>query len=478
MAETDNNTQTDGVNDPLKMRNTETSALKRMPVSANTASASSAARKTIKLKPLMPASGSGAGGEPAAPVSGFAGRSVPPPSLLMNRKMNAAPVEEPPKFMSTNTAPIGKMTKPDPARPIPAAELGEKVSPTKTVSIPRLKAKPVAVPTPAPAPAAPAASTTATVTVPKITKPAPAPAPAAPTVSTATVVTPRMANPAPAPAPAPAAPAASTTATVTVPKITKPAPVSVKPTYQSTATSAVPTIKPAVPAGAPLAEALSGKTAGAETPSVPPTTQGIQKQAISKAKIQSGIQDAKPAIKLRPSASPTQSAEVLSAASPTIKLSPKTESTVTPVPPPAPAAPADAASEKPEAAKPEDITVTAKIPRAKLQLKPSKPAMPAAPAEGAQLREQGDIANRLKQRKEEENEQTIAQASLDHADSGKKKSAKAAGEPHLIFAICAILAFLVIGYMVFAQVAQYLNTWEKQQIPVVGFEQLDKSLAK
>ena len=57
MAETDNNAP-GGVNDPVKMRNTETAALKRVPVSPNAASASSAARKTIKLKPLVP-SGTG-----------------------------------------------------------------------------------------------------------------------------------------------------------------------------------------------------------------------------------------------------------------------------------------------------------------------------------------------------------------------------------------------------------------------------------
>ena len=60
--------------------------------------------------------------------------------------------------------------------------------------------------------------------------------------------------------------------------------------------------------------------------------------------------------------------------------------------------------------------------------------------------------------------------------AGEKKSGK--DEPNLFFAICAILAFLVVGYMVFALTAQYLTTWEKQQIPVVGFRELDQTLHK
>ena len=104
MAENDNNAPAGGINnDPLKMRNTETAALKRIPVSPNSASASSAARKTIKLKPLMPSSAA-----PAAPAAapGTAPKPVAPPSFLLNRKPAAPAAEEPPKFMSTNTAPI------------------------------------------------------------------------------------------------------------------------------------------------------------------------------------------------------------------------------------------------------------------------------------------------------------------------------------------------------------------------------------
>ena len=44
--------------------------------------------------------------------------------------------------------------------------------------------------------------------------------------------------------------------------------------------------------------------------------------------------------------------------------------------------------------------------------------------------------------------------------------------------ISAILAFLVIGYTVFALTAQYLNLWEQKSVPVVGFQQLDQQLNK
>ena len=219
------------------------------------------------------------------------------------------------------------------------------------------------------------------------------------------------------------------------------------------------------------------------------TTQGIQKQAIDQAKMQSGLQGAKPAIKLRPSASPTQDPSVLTPASPTIKLAPKTESAVSPLPPadtaPAAAGSADGmASGQPDAAaaaKPDDVTVTTKIPRKTLQLKPKMPA-----SSGAQLREQGDIANQQINSGVAEGDQTIQQSlDLDKKEDpakqvSKKKSEPKSGtsEPNIIFSICAILAFLVIGYMVFSLAAQFLNTWQGQQIPVVGFEQSSGNTSK
>ena len=52
------------------------------------------------------------------------------------------------------------------------------------------------------------------------------------------------------------------------------------------------------------------------------------------------------------------------------------------------------------------------------------------------------------------------------------KKKKVSGEPHFIFSICAIVAFLIVGYIVFALSAQFLSTWEGKQIPVAGFQQI------
>ena len=425
MAESDNNTS-GGVSDPLKMRNTETAVLKRIPASPNSASASSAARKTIKLKPLMPSASGASGGS-----VGTETRSVAPPSILVNmRKPAVAPAEAPPKFMSTNTAPIGKMAKPEAEKPIPAASLQTEPAPTKTVSIPRLQARASKV-----APSAPAAS-------------APAPS-GTPPVSTVTAPVTKIVKPA-APAAAAGTPPGSTV-TAPVPKIVKPAaPAAAAGTSPvSTVTAAVPKIvRPAAPAAA------------AGTSPVSTTTQGIQKQAIDQAKMQSGMQGAKPAIKLRPSASPTQDPSVLTPASPTIKLAPKTESAVSPVPP------ADSEAPAADAENPGDVTVTAKIPRKTLQLKPKLP-----PSSGAQLREQGDIANQHINSGVDEGEQTIQQSvDLEKKNDASGKNVPLNGsaadsgksEPNIIFTICAILALLVIGYMVFSLATQFLNLWQGQ----------------
>ena len=439
MAETDNKAP-GGVNDPVTMRNTETAALKRVPVSPNAASASSAARKTIKLKPLAP---SGIGASAAAPAS--ATRSVPPPSILMNHKPAAPISEEPPKFMSTNTAPINKIAKPQQEKPIPAANLND--APTKTVSIPRLQAKMNArPPAPAAAPAPDPAPATATVSVPKAT-PAPKPAPPVGPPSTATVSVPKI-----------------TPATVSVPKITpatKPAPGA---PAVSTATVGVSRIKPAAAGTAPVdPKSATVVLPGGESAT---TTQGIQRQAIDQAKMQSGLQGAKPAIKLRPSNAPAQSPETLSPVSPTIKLTPKADSTVSPMPPPA----------EPEQTDASQVTVTTKIPRKTLQLKPK---MPAAATE-ARLKEQGDIANQNIKSGVEAGEQSIKQENEPPVEKAVAKSKKDSSnaEPNIIFSISAIIAFIIIGYTVFALTAQFLNMWEGQKLPVAGFQQIFDSSKK
>ncbi|MBR4663808.1 MAG: hypothetical protein IKO93_08040, partial [Lentisphaeria bacterium] len=202
------------------------------------------------------------------------------------------------------------------------------------------------------------------------------------------------------------------------------------------------------------------------------------KQAIDQAKQQSGLQGAKPAIKVRPSSAPAQQPETLSPVSPTIKLTPKADSAVSPMPPPA----EPEAQPAPEKANPaKDVTVTTKIPRKTLQLKPK---MPSAPTE-ARLKEQGDIANQNIKSGVEAGDQTIQQdvgsgddnkppveIPLDKDKKGKNS------EPNIIFSISAILAFLIIGYTVFALTAQFLNMWEGKQLPVAGFQQIFDSSKK
>ena len=467
MAETDNNMQAESVDNSLKMRNTETSALKRMTVSANAASASSAARKTIKLKPLVSSTSSNPGVQ-AAPASSS---RVAPPSILLNRKPAAQPADQAPKFMSTNTAPIVKMTKPDAEKPVQSDSLNEKPSAatiTKTVSIPRFQGRNPSAVKAASSPVSPSATTIADgVSIPKKVQPSASgtAAASAPAISTATVATPRITSHAsPASPAAPVSPASTASASMpkisvitgTIPKINRSAAAagSVKPTYISTATAAVPKAG-AAPAPGPM----------------PTITQGIQRQAINQAKMQSGLQEAKPAIKLRPSASPDASPENLSPASPTIKLSPKADSTVSPMP----------SNAQDSAAAPgrEEITVTTKIPRAKLQLRPTASSVSSSePPPQARLREQGDISNKLKDQSSQEENQTISQSAEVQEEKPAENAApevdEQKNEPNIIFAVCAILAFLVIGYTVFALTAQYLNTWEQKKIPVVGFEQINK----
>ena len=452
MAETDNNAQ-GGNNAPLEMRNTETAALKRIPASSNLASASSAARKTIKLKPLMPSSASASGAQSPSPAP--ASKGVVPPSILLNRKPAAAKTDEPPKFMSTNTAPISKMNAiPTQEKPIPAADLND--APTKTVSIPRLQAKMASKP------AVPssgfAATTTAAVprasSAPAVPKPVPTTTAAVPRATTTTAV-PRV-------TPAPVVPQPVPTTTAAVPR--------------ATTTAAVPRVTPGV---------VTSKSPTVVLPSgseVSTTTQGIQRQAIDQAKMQSGLQGAKPAIKLRPSNSQAQSSEQLSPVSPTIKLEPKADSTVSPMPPP------------PETSNPADVTVTTKIPRKTLQLKPKMPSS------GATLREQGDIANQKITSGVEEGDQTIKQSGVEQGkklelrkkapaevpeasapaveQKPKEKGKYVPREPNIIYSLCAILAFLVLGYTVFALTAQFLNIWQGSQISVPGFQQSSATLKK
>lgn len=603
-----------GVNDPLKLRNTDTATLKRIPV-ANPALASSAAKKTIKLKPLAPRSTPEVSespnltetvplGQAAAPTVKPVSPSapVPAPTILLTRAPKPAPASTP-QFMSTATAPVSHVSKPPQATPVPASSLGtndaddktdiiegtDKFIATSTTSQPveRVKIKPAVFIKPvSPSPAV-------SPTVPPSAAVAPA-APAVPQtpkyVSTATGAIPAI-KPGEGLTGGAQPPKYVSTATGTIQPI-KPEGLSggaQPPKYVSTATGAMPAIKPgAVPAGGaqppkyvstatgtmptlkpagqgpvvnvsetsapqppppsplsslklsansapgikivgtPVPQASTATTAiprpaepvispsaktRLENPiSVPPgpdgtTTQGMQKQsqAIAAAKMQSGLQSAKPAIKLRPSAASASPDEKLTPSSPTVRLQPKVDSAVTPLPP-TDSRPIEVEQKPPApvAAAPAGNTVTTKIPRSKVVLqKPTiasvAPAPGAAPApDQPSLRQQGDIAAaNLSSAGIAEAEQAIqmtmkkeeiklpeqapetapgVEAAASEEIAGEKKSGK--DEPNLFFAICAILAFLVVGYMVFALTAQYLTTWEKQQIPVVGFRELDQTLHK
>ncbi len=615
-----------GVNDPLKLRNTDTATLKRIPV-ANPALASSAAKKTIKLKPLAPRStpevsedpkmtetvplGQAPAVKPASPSA-----PVPAPTILLTRAPKPAPASTP-QFMSTATAPVAHVSKPPQATPVPASSLGtneaddktdiienpDKFIATSTTSQPveKIKIKPAVFikpvsPSPAMAPTVPPAAavspaapaipqtpkyaSTATTAVPSINlSKAPAAGGAQPPkyVSTATGAIPAI-KPGEGLSGGAQPPKYVSTATGTIQPI-KPGEGAQPPKYVSTATGAMPAIKPGIvpsggaqppkyvstatgtmptikPAGQGPVVNVSGapvpppsmsslklspvpapglKIAGTPAPqvstataaiprpvesvispsaktrlenpiSVPPgpdgtTTQGMQKQsqAIAAAKMQSGLQSAKPAIKLRPSAASASPDEKLTPSSPTVRLQPKVDSAVTPLPP-TDSRPIEVEQKPPApaAAPPAGNTVTTKIPRSKVVL--AKPSMPsAAPAaDQPSLRQQGDIAAanlsaagvaeaeqaiQLTMKKEEIKlpEQAPeaapgAEAVTPEEVAAEKKAGK--DEPNLFFAICAILAFLVVGYMVFALTAQYLTTWEKQQIPVVGFRELDQTLHK
>ncbi len=541
-----------GVNDPVKLRNTDTATLKRIPV-ANPALASSAAKKTIKLKPLAPRSTPevsedpkltetvplGQAGSPAVkPASPSA--PVPAPTILLTRAPKPAPASTP-QFMSTATAPVAHVSKPPQAAPVPASSLGineadtkteiiegDKFIATSTTSQPveRVKIKPSVFvkpisPSPEISPSVP---------------PAAAVAPAAPAVpqtpkyaSTATTAVPAI-NLAKAAVPGGGAqpPKYVSTATGTIQPIKPgegvPGGGAQPPKYVSTATAAVPSVKLKVQEGGnatgiqasqmsapttavprPVSPMISPSAKTKLEPPISPdgtTTQGIQRQsqAIAAAKMQSGLQSAKPAIKLRPSAASSPTDEKLTPSSPTVRLQPKVDSAVTPLPP-TDSRPIEVEQKAPPppAAPPAGNTVTTKIPRSKVVLQKPTLTPSAAPADQPSLRQQGDIAAanlssagvaeaeqaiQLTLKKEEPKvsqeaaPEVAAEESIVSEEAMVEKKAAGKDEPNLFFAICAILAFLVVGYMVFALTAQYLTTWEKQQIPVVGFRELEQTLHK
>ena len=398
MSENTPSSDNGGLNDPLKLRNTDTGTLKRVPA-ATPSIASSAARKTIKLKPLT-----------------------------------ATPDAE--GTVSTATIPMGQAPQ---SRTVSTATIPLSPSP-KPVSMP--PPKPSAVPT-------------------------------------------------------------------TTQGIARPKPVAVPP---KPAGGVVPTTTQGIAKPKPL-----NQTAQPAAPKpVPTTTQGIARpssHSTLSAVHQSGLQTAKPAIKLRPSAAPGEApatpSAASSAASPsaqTLKLTPKTPSTVAPVPPPEeeggetktiriPKKSVPSPSAAPASA--QTIKLTPKTPSTVAPVPPPAEPAPAAPqapklsipskapvapqpsdptvslhvqgdiptTKGGAVKEAEDQAIKLEQEKASEEEAKAKEAALKAAKKGKD-------EPSLFFAICACLTLVLMLYVVYAMSAQYFNQWSEQSIPVFGFEQI------
>ena len=458
MSENTPSSDNGGLNDPLKLRNTDTGTLKRVPA-ATPAMASSAARKTIKLKPLAP--------------SPNADGSVSTATIPMG--------QQPPRTVSTATIPMASSPKPAPMPPPKPSVVA-----TTTQGIAR------------PKPVAPAKPSVVSTTTQGIARPKPV-APAKPSVVSTT--TQGIARPKPV---APAKPSAAPTSTQ---GIAKPKPVTVTP-------------PPANPSP------------------VPTTTQEIGKASSHStlaAVHQSGLQTAKPAIKLRPSAAPAEpsatgssaasqtiklapkpasTAEAASASAQTLKLTPKTPSTVSPVPPqpeeeagetktirmpkktmPAPsAAPASAQTIKLMPKTPSTVSPVPPQPQEKAEA-PAESAAPQAPKmpklsipskapvapqpsdPTVSIHVQQDIPTTKNEAVQAE-EQAIQ---IDQEKADEEARAQAAlreaarkAEPSIFFTVCACLTLVLMLYVVYAMSAQFFNQWSEKSIPVFGFEQISQ----
>ncbi len=449
MSENTPSSDNGGLNDPLKLRNTDTGTLKRVPA-ATPSIASSAARKTIKLKPLTATPDAEGTVSTATIPMGQAPQSRTVSTATIPLSPSPKPVSMPPPKPSavpTTTQGI--------ARPKPLSQTAQPVVPKPVPTTQGIaRPKPVAVP---PKPAGGAVPTTTQ----GIAKPKPlnqTAQPAAPKpVPTTTQGIARPSShstlsavhqsglqtakpaiklrPSAAPGEAPATPsAASSAASQTIKLAPKPA-------------SAVP--PPAETAAAPSAASASAqtlkltpKTPSTVAPVPPPEEEGGETKTI----------------RIPKKSVPSPSAAPASAQ--TIKLTPKTPSTVAPVPPPAEPAPAapqapklSIPSKAPVAPQPSDPTVS-------LHVQGDIPT-----TKGGAVKEAEDQAIKLEQEKASEEEAKAKEAALKAAKKGKD-------EPSLFFAICACLTLVLMLYVVYAMSAQYFNQWSEQSIPVFGFEQI------
>ena len=425
MSENTPSSDNGGLNDPLKLRNTDTGTLKRVPA-ATPSIASSAARKTIKLKPLTATPDAEGTVSTATIPMGQAPQSRTVSTATIPLSPSPKPVSMPPPKPSavpTTTQGI--------ARPKPLSQTAQPVVPkpvpTTTQGIAR--PKPVAVP---PKPAGGAVPTTTQ----GIARPSSHSTLSAVHQSGLQTAKPAIKlRPSAAPGEAPATPsAASSAASQTIKLAPKPA-------------SAVP--PPAETAAAPSAASASAqtlkltpKTPSTVAPVPPPEEEGGETKTI----------------RIPKKSVPSPSAAPASAQ--TIKLTPKTPSTVAPVPPPAEPAPAapqapklSIPSKAPVAPQPSDPTVS-------LHVQGDIPT-----TKGGAVKEAEDQAIKLEQEKASEEEARAKEAALKAAKKGKD-------EPSLFFAICACLTLVLMLYVVYAMSAQYFNQWSEQSIPVFGFEQI------
>lgn len=425
MSENTPSSDNGGLNDPLKLRNTDTGTLKRVPA-ATPSIASSAARKTIKLKPLTATPDAEGTVSTATIPMGQAPQSRTVSTATIPLSPSPKPVSMPPPKPSavpTTTQGI--------ARPKPLSQTAQPVVPkpvpTTTQGIAR--PKPVAVP---PKPAGGVVPTTTQ----GIARPSSHSTLSAVHQSGLQTAKPAIKlRPSAAPGEAPATPsAASSAASQTIKLAPKPA-------------SAVP--PPAETAAAPSAASASAqtlkltpKTPSTVAPVPPPEEEGGETKTI----------------RIPKKSVPSPSAAPASAQ--TIKLTPKTPSTVAPVPPPAEPAPAapqapklSIPSKAPVAPQPSDPTVS-------LHVQGDIPT-----TKGGAVKEAEDQAIKLEQEKASEEEAKAKEAALKAAKKGKD-------EPSLFFAICACLTLVLMLYVVYAMSAQYFNQWSEQSIPVFGFEQI------
>ena len=419
MSENTPSSDNGGLNDPLKLRNTDTGTLKRVPA-ATPAMASSAARKTIKLKPLAPSpNADGSVSTATIPMGQQPPRTVSTATIPMTPSPKPAPSVPPkPSVVSTTTQGI--------ARPKPVAPAKPSMGQTSTQGI----AKPQPAPPPSPAPS-PVSTTTQ-----EIGKPSSHSTLAAVHQSGLQTAKPAIKlRPSAAPAEPPASGASAASQTIKLaPKPASAPGTPPSPSAVSAASAQTIRLTPKTPSTVAPVPPVQEDESGGETKTI-----RMPKKTVSS-----------------PSAAPAASAQ-------TIRLTPKTPSTVAPVPPVQEEASAEAAPQAPKAPR---LSIPSKAPVAP---QPSDPTVsihvqqdiPTTKNEAVKAEDQ---AIQLDQEKADE--EAEEQAAL--------REAARRAEPSIFFTVCACLTLVLMLYVVYAMSAQFFNQWSEKSIPVFGFEQIGR----